>query len=96
MSSPDIGWDAGYSPDGLDVHVRPLRDHVRHELGPECPCGPEILLPHPGGGDGPDRWLYLHHALDGRPPRTGGYTITPHPVHGHHGDGGQGLAGCPA
>lgn len=46
-----------------EVHVVPTGDWVGHDLEEECVCGPyHEVCPTPEG----DKWLVLHHALDGR------------------------------
>ena len=49
---------------GNELHVMPLGDHIAHSSDPECPCFPELRRVE--RGDGPDGWLYVHSALDGR------------------------------
>lgn len=44
--------------DGIDVHVMPVDDLIAHENHADCICGPDVEI-H-------DRWLYVHHSLDGR------------------------------
>lgn len=46
-----------------DYHVWPEDDLLDHEMSPTCPCGP----PHERveTSDSP-RWVWTHHALDGR------------------------------
>jgi hypothetical protein len=46
------------------VHVRPCEDIVEHPLSEACVCGPGVeFVP---SANGPDGWLVVHHALDGR------------------------------
>lgn len=62
-------WQATRTLPGGDVHVRPLRDLIRHG-DDDCPCGPTVE-PVPCG-DGSMGWLHTHHSLDGREIHEGG------------------------
>lgn len=44
------------------VHVVPQGDLITHETV-DCPCGPLVELRQTDDGD---RWMYVHHSLDGR------------------------------
>lgn len=47
------------------VHVLPISDLVDHEdEGTDCVCGPAVECVQ--NEDGPDGWLIVHNALDGR------------------------------
>lgn len=46
-------------------HVMPNRDLIEHEASEDCVCGPEPLNVTEMGDAG-DRWVYVHHSLDGR------------------------------
>lgn len=48
------------------AHVTPIADLVAHDaVGTNCVCGPFIrLVPNPNG---PNGWVVVHQALDGRP-----------------------------
>lgn len=60
------GWMKQQTADGLETDALPLDDLIGHEPGAECICGPEVHRAyHPAGAE-PDRYLYVHHALDGR------------------------------
>lgn len=47
-----------------DVHVHPLGDLIAHDLTADCVCGPDCELVE--AEHAPDRWLVIHHSLDGR------------------------------
>jgi len=57
------GWVTTEVNDGT-IHVYPGNDAIIHEAWDACPCGPASEL-HTGSEDG-DRWLIIHHSLDGR------------------------------
>lgn len=59
----DTRWIAERTEPGV-VHVRPLGDLMEHEESPDCWCGPRAELVR--SDDGPDGWLHVHAALDGR------------------------------
>lgn len=44
------------------VHVVPRGDLIAHEAI-DCPCGPTPELQQTEHGD---RWIHVHHSLDGR------------------------------
>jgi hypothetical protein len=51
--------------DATVLHVVPVDDLIEHDSwGEDCVCGPEHGLVRTDNGD---RWLIVHHALDGRP-----------------------------
>lgn len=45
-----------------ELHVYPNRDLIRHEAD-DCLCGPTAEQHHHPTGD---RWIIMHHSLDGR------------------------------
>jgi len=57
-------WDVIRQAPGV-VHVIPPADLVEHEFTDDCVCGP--AGEHVPNTDGPDGWLVVHQALDGRP-----------------------------
>jgi hypothetical protein len=58
-----MSWTAERLARGL-VHVAPIGDVIAHDLDEDCVCGPSVeIIPNP---DGPDGYMWTHHALDGR------------------------------
>jgi len=45
-------------------HIFPISDLVEHTVTEDCVCGPsdELLV----GQEGGDRWVLVHHRLDGK------------------------------
>lgn len=51
--------------DAVTFHIYPLVDSIGHDLdGDLCVCGVTTKLIQDDHG-GPDRWLQIHHSLDG-------------------------------
>ena len=48
----------------MSLHVLPINDLIEHETTGSCPCGPDEQLVQRDGE--PDRWMVVHHSLDGR------------------------------
>ena len=48
----------------MSLHVVPVNDLIEHQTDEDCPCGPTPELVQRFGE--PDRWVIVHHSLDGR------------------------------
>lgn len=61
-------WALNVSSAWHTCHMYPEQDVFRHDLTPECICGPDIELLEDHPSDCPDMWLYTHKLLAVLPP----------------------------